>query len=65
MFNMKRLEGDKVAMSELLQHIPELDVLFFQLEKKHTFMKISNHQQSLAFPKKILDSFHMTRESFY
>jgi hypothetical protein len=64
MFNIKQLEGDKVAMSELLQHIPELDVLFFQLEKKHTFMKIASNQQSLAFPKKILDSFHMTENRF-
>ena len=64
MFNIKHLEGDKATMNELLQHIPELNSLFLQLEGKKTFVEICNQQQSLSFPKQMIDHFHMTENRF-
>ena len=64
MFDIKHLEGDKATMSELLQHIPELNSLFLQLEGKRTFVDIPNQQQSFSFPKQIMDHFHMTENRF-
>ncbi len=64
MFNLHNLEGDKVTMNVLLQQIPELNALFNKLEKRSTFIDISQHDESFAFPMETLDHFHMTQERF-
>lgn len=64
LFNIKHTEGDKATMCELFQQIPELNPLFNQLEGKHTYIKVPIQQESFAFPKKILDAFHMTENRF-
>ncbi|NWQ44663.1 YaaC family protein [Bacillus sp. EB106-08-02-XG196] len=62
MFHMKRLEGDKITMEELLELIPELDDLFMKHESKSIFTPIYNLHGQLAVPEKILDQYHMTEE---
>jgi len=59
---MKRLEGDKITMEELLQLIPELDDLFVVHEGKSTFTPIYTHHGQMAVPEKVLDHYHMTEE---
>ena len=49
MFNIKHLEGDKATMNELLQHIPELNSLFLQLEGKKTFVEIVTNNNPFPF----------------
>lgn len=62
MFHMKRLEGDKITMEELLELIPELDDLFMKHESKSIFTPIYTLHGQLAVPEKILDQYHMTEE---
>ena len=62
MFHMKRLEGDKITMEELLELIPELDDLFMVHESKSTFTPIYSLNGQLAVPEKILDHYHMTED---
>lgn len=64
LFHMKRLEGEKATMSELLSSIPELSSLFFQLERKKTFLKAEYKNEQFIISNKILDSFHMTENRF-
>ncbi|WP_374703107.1 YaaC family protein [Neobacillus cucumis] len=64
MFHMKQLEGEKIIMEELLQLIPELDDLFFIMEGKRTFAKLSEHNNELVIPEFVLDNFHMTESRF-
>lgn len=64
MFHMEQLEGDKVTMDVLLQLIPELDLLFVQLEGKHTFQRLHQQDGLILLPDKILDHYHMTANRF-
>jgi hypothetical protein len=64
MFHMKQLEGEKVIMEELLQLIPELNDLFFVLEGKRTFAKLTQRDNDLMIPESVLDNFHMTESRF-
>jgi hypothetical protein len=64
LFHMKQLEGEKVRMEELLQQIPELNDLFFLLEGKRTFVKLSIEGERLIVPETILDHYHMTENRF-
>lgn len=64
LFHMKQLEGEKVFMEELLQLIPELDDLFFLIERKRTFLTLHNRGGELVIPEVILDQFHMTDARF-
>ncbi|XJZ27340.1 YaaC family protein [Bacillota bacterium Lsc_1132] len=64
MFHMEQLEGEKVSMEILLQLIPELSQLFFQLEGKQTFIKLHRHNDQLLIPEEILDYYHMTANRF-
>ncbi|MFJ7730175.1 YaaC family protein [Neobacillus sp. NPDC097160] len=64
LFHMKQLEGEKVIMEELLQHIPELDDLFFLLEGKRTFEKLAVDGEQLIIRESVLDHFHMTEDRF-
>ena len=64
MFHMKHLEGDKIAMWQLLQQIPELDPLFKRMEKKNTFLEIPSQGDTLFFPIEVLDYYHMTENRF-
>jgi hypothetical protein len=64
MFHMKHLEGEKVVMEELLQLIPELNDLFFQLQGKKTFVPLHENHNHLFIPETILDHFHMTEGRF-
>lgn len=64
MFYMKHLEGEKVAMEELLQFIPELNELFFILEGRRTFEKIGTNGKQFFVPESILDQYHMTENRF-
>ncbi len=64
MFNLTKLEGDKVTMVELFKQIPELNNLFNRLKKKNTFIDITNNDDSFAIPKEVLDYFHMTEQRF-
>ncbi|WP_373889955.1 YaaC family protein [Neobacillus cucumis] len=64
MFHMKQLEGEKVIMEELLQLIPELNDLFFVLEGKRTFVKLTQQDNDLMIPESVLDNFHMTESRF-
>ncbi|MFK9095387.1 YaaC family protein [Bacillus salipaludis] len=64
LFHMKQLEGEKVIMEELLQHIPELDDLFFLLEGKRTFGKLAVDGEQLIIRESVLDHFHMTEDRF-
>ncbi|MFZ7946867.1 YaaC family protein [Neobacillus sp. 19] len=64
LFHMKQLEGEKVIMEELLQLIPELDELFFLLEGKRTFAKLTWDENRLIIPETVLDYYHMTEDRF-
>ena len=48
MFHMKHLEGEKILMEELLQLIPEMDELFFMLEGKKTFIKLTRLEDQMV-----------------
>lgn len=60
LFHMQQLEGDKITMEELFRLIPELDVLFYQLEGKRIFSVLENQHERLTIPEKVLDNYHMT-----
>ncbi|MBO0962746.1 YaaC family protein [Neobacillus sp. MM2021_6] len=62
LFHMKQLEGEKVIMEELLQLIPELDELFFILEGKRTFGRLSQEGDRFLIPEAVLDHYHMTED---
>ncbi|WP_141434510.1 YaaC family protein [Bacillus sp. 03113] len=65
LFQINHLEGEKIGMGHLLRQIPELDDLFFQLTREKTFLPISQNEKNLlAFPKKLLDYYHMTENRF-
>ena len=64
LFNMKRLEGDKATMGDLLASIPELSDLFLQLERKRTFIKATVNDDYFILSNKVLDTFHMTEARF-
>lgn len=64
MFHIKQLENDKATMNELLLQIPELNQLFERMEGLQPFIKIPIINDSFAFPKKLLDSYHMTENRF-
>ena len=64
MFNLKHLEGEKVTMCEIFEHIPELDPLFKGLEKRNTFIEIPLQDSFFTFPITLLDHYHMTENRF-
>ncbi|MCL6574102.1 MAG: YaaC family protein [Bacillus sp. (in: Bacteria)] len=64
LFHMKQLEGEKVTMEELLQHIPELDDLFYLLEGKRNFVKLPIEGEQFVVPVALLDHYHMTESRF-
>jgi hypothetical protein len=64
LFNLKQLEGEKATMGELLATIPELSDLFFQLERKRTFMKVELIDDHYILSNKVLDTYHMTEARF-
>ncbi|PLR89837.1 YaaC family protein [Bacillus sp. T33-2] len=64
MFHMKQLEGEKVSMGELLQHIPELKELFKQMKGKETFAAVTYSNGCFTMNTDVLDAFHMTKARF-
>ncbi|GLB62050.1 YaaC family protein [Cytobacillus sp. NCCP-133] len=64
LFHMKHLEGEKTTMGELLSQIPELNDLYNQTEGRTTYLEIEQDKDLFIFPKKILDTFHMTETRF-
>lgn len=64
MFQTKQLEGEKANMEELLRQIPELDELFFIVEGKRNFLKLTFTEDKFHIPEKVLDHFHMTESRF-
>lgn len=60
LFHMEQLEGDKVTMEALLNLIPELDVLFYEIEGKQTFFNLEQCGNNFIIPEKVLDQYHMT-----
>lgn len=56
MFHLKQLEGTKLTMKQLFEHIPELSDLFYFFSKIHTFTKISSLKDNcFAINKTVLD----------
>lgn len=64
MFHVTQLEGDKVTMDDLFMQVPELNSLYLQVEGKQSFVEVPLLQESYAFPKAILDTYHMTENRF-
>lgn len=64
MFHMKQLEGDKAMMSEVMEMIPELSGLLFELKGKQSFEAVAQQNRVYSLPKTIIDHFHMTEKRF-
>jgi hypothetical protein len=64
LFHMKQMEGEKVTMEKLFVCIPELECLFWQLERKKIFLNARQEANDFYISNKILDSFHMTENRF-
>lgn len=66
MFHVNKLEGTKLTMQQLFEHIPELNDLFYFYRKKNTFLKMEPiDQQTFSLNKNvILDRYHMTENRF-
>lgn len=64
MFHMKQLEGEKATMGEILELIPELSGIFFELKGKQNFEVVEEMDSTYSLPKSIIDQFHMTENRF-
>jgi hypothetical protein len=64
MFHMKQLEGEKATMGEIMELIPELSALYYELKGKNNFQKVAEINSTFSMPKTILDHFHMTENRF-
>jgi hypothetical protein len=64
MFHMKQLEGEKAIMGEVMEMIPELSALLFELKGKQNFEVVTKNDPDYSLPKSIIDQFHMTEKRF-
>jgi hypothetical protein len=64
MFHMKQLEGEKATMGDILEQIPELSGIYFELKGKQIFEVVTETDSAYSLPKSILDQFHMTENRF-
>lgn len=65
MFQIKNLEGTKIAMESLLALIPELNKLFTYICNKTTFLKLQpKGNNKYELDKVVLDFYHMTENRF-
>ncbi|MGE8207769.1 YaaC family protein [Heyndrickxia sp. NPDC080065] len=63
MFHVKHLEGEKILMRDLFFQIPELDDCF-SFNQETNMIHINSVNKMYYIPKKVLDRYHLTFESF-
>ncbi len=61
LFHLYHSEGEKYSMQQLLDSIPEIQIL---LGRKNTMYETVLNGNTLAIPIDVLDSYHMTSERF-